>query len=188
MERLESRFPIKEQLSQWLETEEAKKAHEIFAGLYRIRHGGSPYGSLHLNPEFLKLSARKQMKWLWTQLPIVNIRHAVYSGPKNKLVLSSQTEAWDHLEGTFYFSARWEKEIGFLDQKGISVGTVAKIKSTGWKIFVPEWAEVLWDRSTLSKNVTGIEKKGYVVLIPTIDKKTGHYMEGACFSMPSFKS
>lgn len=182
-------LPLKDQMLQWLDTEEASQVYEAVSNLIILQHIRGGLASLkyvfNLLPEITTLSQREQVAWLKEQLPIEDVRHAAFVPAENRLILSTPTEGWKH--GSIANSLL-NKTDKFPPDVKMASGTTAKIKSTGHKIFVSDHttaglaglamkihgAKELYERvskrpgyvAALIESIEGLEKKGYTILVP----------------------
>lgn len=186
-------LPLKDQMLQWLETEEASQVYEAVRALNSLQHVRGGLASLqyvfNLPSEITHLSQNKQITWLKIQLPIEDIRHAGYFPAGDRLILSTPSEGWQHASIALSFIGKVENE----DDSKIVTGMKAKIKSIKHNIFVPDWGSIAFSglspsliqsspeleqvrNNFLSRNpdfvpaikmsIDGLEKRGYTILIP----------------------
>lgn len=196
-------LPSEKKILKWLETEEASQTYKALRALDLLHHARSDALNLseyfNLPLEIKKLSLRQQKRWLLNQLPIKDTRHALYIPKDGRLILSTQSQAWKHLNDTILTNISDHLET---DKLVCGIGT--EIKSSGQKIFVPDHISsasagltpnMISEKSlndfllknpgfvpALKISIDGLEKKGYVILIPDYDKN-GRYREESSFTL-----
>lgn len=199
-------LPLKDQMLQWLDTEEASSVYGVVRALELFQHSRNRYSPSFFNfdPEIIRLSERRQIAWLKAQLPIEDMRHAGYFPASDRLILSIPSEGWQHASIALSFIGKVENE----DVGKVVTGMKAKIKSIKHNIFVPDWGSIMFSglspsltqfleyeqirNNFLSRNpyfvpaikmsIDGLEKRGYTILIPEF-ATTGSIREGGRFTL-----
>lgn len=195
-------LPLKDQILQWLDTQEASSVHEAIRSLILFQHRGDHLSLnyfFNLPQEVTLLSKTRQISWLTEHLSIEDMRHATFAIEKNRLLLSSRADGWKHPLIAMSLVHK-EQKLGVGDN--VATGVTAKIKSTGQNIFIPDHttaglaglamgiygAKEFYERVSkrpgyvplLIKSIEGLEKKGYTILVPEFDttgdiKKSGKF-------------
>ncbi len=169
-------LPIKEEIEAWINSDSGKKTYLTMFAIDLADHGldqGIKGGlsSLYYDPEVAKLCPEEQYQWLKDQMPIEDIRHAAYIPESDTIILSAEDEFLSRIEAS---SVEHDKRLERAVKKGhnIYTGMSARIKETGWRIFVIRFTESrMWKKPELSPikalTISGLAKNGYLILRPS---------------------